>query len=195
MTKFILHGGFTSIPCENNDNYYKEIINSAGNPVKILLVYFAVEKDRWQEIFENHKELFLERAGDKKIEFTIASERVDEFIEQIKWCDVMFIRGGLTPVLQAQLEKVPNFEDLIKNKIIAGSSAGAMVFSKYYYDQDHDKIFEGMNILHVKLFTHYLTAGEYAATSGKDKLEKLKAYKEDLPTYAIPETEFLIIEK
>ena len=24
MTKYFLHGGMTGIPCENNDNYYKE---------------------------------------------------------------------------------------------------------------------------------------------------------------------------
>ena len=27
MTKYFLHGGMTGVSCENNDNYYKEIIN------------------------------------------------------------------------------------------------------------------------------------------------------------------------
>lgn len=194
-TKFILHGGMASIPCESNNNYYKEIINSVTGSVKILLVYFAAGKERWKELEKLHKNRFAAQAGGKEIEFQVASEKTDKFVEQIKWCDAMFIRGGLTPVLQAQLEKAPKFKDLIENKVIAGSSAGALVFAKYYYEQDYDKIFEGLDILHVKMITHYLTTGEYAATSGEDKLEKLKAHKEDLPTYAIPETEFIIVKK
>lgn len=185
----------TTIPCKNNNNYYKEIINSAAGPVKILLVYFAAAKERWEELEKQHRSRFAAQAGGKEIEFQVASEKADEFIKQIKWCDAMFIRGGLTPVLQAQLEKVSNFKELIKDKVVAGSSAGALVFTKYYYEQDYDKIFEGLGILPVKMITHYLSTGEYAATSGKDKLEKLKAYKENLPIYAIPETEFVIVNK
>ncbi|MFA6383536.1 MAG: Type 1 glutamine amidotransferase-like domain-containing protein [Parcubacteria group bacterium] len=195
MTKYILNGGMTRIPCESNDNFFKEIITSVKKPVKVLLVFFAAERKRWPELEEEHKEKFFSRANGKKIEFGIASVDVKKFIQQVGWCDVVYIRGGLTPVLQKQLEKVPNFKDLIKNKIVAGSSAGALVFAKYYYEQDYDKIFEGLGYLPVKMITHYLCSGEYAATSGKDKLKILENYKEKLPIYAIPETEFIIVEK
>jgi peptidase E len=195
MTKFILHGGMASLPCENNDKYYKEIINSASGPMKILLVYFAIGKERWSETFEKHKKLFLAQAGNKKIEFTMASRNTKELMRQIRSNDVVFIRGGDTLMLQRQLEKVENLEELLKNKIVAGSSAGALVFSKYYYDQDHDKILKGMDILPAKMITHYLSAGKYAATSGKDKLKKLEEYKEKLPVYGISETEYVIVEK
>lgn len=193
MTKFILHGGVTSRPCASNDNFYKEIISSTGNPMKILLVYFAREKSRWNAIFENHKKLFLEKARHKKIKFTIASEKEKEFAKQAENNDVVFIPGGSTSMLQEKLEKIYNFKKLIEDKIVAGSSAGALVFTKYYYDQDCDKIFEGLGILPVKMITHYLSTGEYAATIGKDKVEKLKAYKEDLPIYAIPEAHYAIL--
>jgi len=91
MTKFILHGGVTSRPCESNDNFYKEIINSVENP-KILLVYFAITEDRWSDIFSEHRKLFLDRAGDKKIEFTIASNDTEEFIKQIENSNIIFVR-------------------------------------------------------------------------------------------------------
>jgi peptidase E len=193
MTKFILHGGMTRIPCENNDKFYKEIISSVNEPVKVLLIFFAAQKERWAELDKEHREKFTERAGNKKIEFKIASEKVEDFVDQINWCDIVYIRGGDTPMLKRQLEKVSNFKDLIKDKIVAGSSAGALVFAKYYYEQDYDQIFEGLNFLHVKIIAHYLTKGEYAATSGKDKLKMLENYKEKLPVYAIPETEFIIV--
>jgi len=196
MTKFILHGGVASLPCENNDKYYKEIINSVSGPIKILLVYFSVEEDRWPEIFEKHKELFLAQAGDKKIEFMVASRDIKEFIKQIRDNNVIFIRGGDTLMLQGQLEKAANLEELLKGKVVAGSSAGALVFAKYYFDQDHDdKILKGLDILPVKMITHYLTTGKYAATSGENKLRKLENHKEKLPVYAIPETEYVIVKK
>lgn len=195
MTKFILHGGESGIPCESNDNYYKEIINSVVGPMKVLLVYFAVEKNRWVGLVQWHNDKFTEQANGKKIEFKVATDNTEEFSRQLRWCDVVYIRGGSTPMLQSQFEKVPNFKELIKDKVVAGSSAGALVFAKYWYDQDYDKVFDGLDVLSVKMITHYLSTGEYAATSGKDKLEKLKAHKEDLPIYAIPETEFVIVNK
>jgi peptidase E len=195
MTKYILHGGATGLPCENNDRYYREIINSASEVAKVLLVYFSVEESRWPEIFENHKKLFLAQAGNKKIEFTIASKNTDEFVNQVKSNDVVFIRGGNTLMLQRQLGKVANFERLLEGKTVAGSSAGALVFSRYYFDQDYDKMLEGLGILPVKMITHYLSDGKYAATSGKDRLRALENYKEKLPVYSIRETEYMIVEK
>lgn len=195
MTKYFLHGGMAGVPCENNEKFIEEIINSVESPVRILLVFFAAEKARWSQLEEGHKQRFLAKANGKKIEFKISIEQTDQFVEQIKWCNVVYIRGGSTLTLQKYLKKTPNFKDLIKNKTVAGSSAGALVFAKYYYDQDYDKIFEGLGYLHVKMITHYLCAGEYAVTSGKDKLKILEDYKEKLPVYAIRETEFVIIKK
>jgi peptidase E len=194
MTKYFLHGGMTGVPCENNDNYYKKILNSVSGTVKVLLVYFAAEKDRWDELSEQHQAKFMAQADEKKIEFEIASDNVGEFAKQVKWCDIVYIRGGSTPMLQTQLEKVSNLQELFEGKIVAGSSAGAIVFAKYYYDQDSDKIFEGLDMLHVKMITHYLSTGEYAATSGKDRLRMLEEYAESLPVYAIKETGFVVVE-
>ena len=45
------------------------------------------------------------------------------------------------------------------------------------------------------MITHYKSKGVYASTSGDDKLKMLKEYEEELPVYAIRETEFVIIDK
>ena len=185
MTKFILHGGVTSRPCQSNDNYYKEIVNSVDEP-RILLVYFAITEDRWLEVSDEHKKLFLERAGDKKIEFVIASKDTAEFIKQIQGNNIIFIRGGDTPMLQEALEKVPDLKKRIQGKVVAGASAGAIVLAKYYYDNDYNKIFEGLNIIPVKLITH-------SSVENENKRKELEAYSENLPVYAIPETEFIIL--
>lgn len=195
MTKYILHGGEAGKPCESNDKYFREIINSVGDPARILLIYFAVDEGRWEELAAFHRQRFLDQAGNKKIEFSVASLIPEEFVRQVKDNEALFIRGGETPKLQRILEQISNFKELSSNKVVAGSSAGAIVFSKYYYDQDHDQLFDGLNYLPVKMFTHYKSTGQYAATSGEDKLKMLEDYKEQLPVYAIRETEFVVVNK
>lgn len=193
MTKYFLHGGMTGVPCENNDNYYKEIMRSVSGPVKVLLVYFATENDKWNELAEWQKNKFMAQACGERIAFEIASDDVEKFAKQVKWCDIVYIRGGSTPMLQMQLERVSHLPELFKGKVVAGSSAGAIVLAKYYYDQDNDQIFEGLDLLHVKMITHYLSTGQYETTSKKDKLKILENYKEKMPVYAIKETEFITV--
>ncbi|MFA7208968.1 MAG: Type 1 glutamine amidotransferase-like domain-containing protein [Parcubacteria group bacterium] len=194
MTKYFLHGGMAGVPCESNDKYYKEILGSVSGPAKILLTYFAVEKERWAGLAGEHENKFEARADGREIGFQIASADPGEFAKQVEWCDVVYIRGGSTPMLQTQLEKVPDLQRLFESKVVAGSSAGALVFMKYYYDQDHDKILAGLDFLHAKMIAHYLSTGEYAATSGRDKLEMLEGYAEKLPVYAVKETEFVVVD-
>ena len=98
-------------------------------------------------------------------------------------------------MLQKKLEEVSNLKQLLEDKIVIGSSAGSLVFSRYYYDQDYDQVFNGLNFLNIKMITHYKSKGEYASTSGDDKLKMLEEYEEKLPVYAIRETEFVIIDK
>lgn len=45
-TKFILHGGFAKGEKQENDAFFKEILSTAPEEVKILLVYFAKEPNR-----------------------------------------------------------------------------------------------------------------------------------------------------
>lgn len=56
MTKFILHGGRTSKPVVSNKRFFREIVKSLKEPVKILMVCFAKEKNEWEESFEKDRE-------------------------------------------------------------------------------------------------------------------------------------------
>lgn len=159
----------------------------------MLLVFFAKSKDRWEELLHETKSFrFILARWD--IDYVLASADTVEFVEQLRKCDVVYFRGGNTPMLQKKLAKVLELRKLLENKIVIGSSAGSLVFAKYYYDQDYDQIFEGLNFLPVKMITHYKSTGEYAALSGDDKLKVLKDFSEELPVYAIREDEFSIID-
>lgn len=118
----------------------------------------------------------------------MASENIRDFSNQLKSADVVFLKGGITLSLYKILKKVPNLEKSFSGKIIAGSSAGALVLAKYYYDGDYDTYNEGLGILPIKMICHW---GEQRHS----KLEDLKKFGEKLEIYAIPEEKFVIYEK
>jgi len=188
MTKYILHGGYSSSPSIHNENFYKEMVKGLSEPVKILTAYFAVPKEKWEELLEDDKKKFFKFNPGTQMEFTIASDNIDTLINQIKSADIVYIRGGREPLVFEIFKKIDNLEELFKDKVAAGSSAGAYVFSKYFYSNDKDCIRQGTGILPIKTYCHYTE--EKAAN-----LQKLKEYKEDLEVHIIPDTEFIVIEK
>ena len=175
MTKFILHGGNTRLDNEDNKNFYNEVTKSAKN---ILCIYFAREKDKWEESFENDK---------KKTNFKnliLANEKGIE--DQIKEADTIWIRGGHTDILKEKLSKI-NFKKLIEGKTVAGSSAGVYVLVKYYFSNSKRYIGEGFGILNVKAFCHY-------TDEERESLEKLKQHKEKLETIILPDCKYVVVE-
>lgn len=171
-----------------------KLLNLIPKKSKVLVVFFARPKEDW-EMLQRKTRNFRFVFGRWDIDYILASDDIGEFVKQIKECGVIYFRGGNTPILQKKLEELSNLKQLLENKIVIGSSAGSLVFAKYYYDQDYDQIFKGLNFLNVKMIAHYKSKGKYAGTSGDDKLQILKEYKEELPVYAICETEFVIIDK
>ena len=190
MTKYILHGGKSRIDCENNRKFYKEIFNIDKKEINFLVVSFAKSKD--DRDFSEQLEKMKQLNPDKIIHFVQAVEK--EFVKQLKKADVVYLRGGSIKPLMHELEKI-DFKELIKNKIVAGSSAGFCVLAKYFYDNDFDTIGEGLGILPVKAFTHFGLPNQYDYDFDKE-LKHLQDYKieENLPTIALRETEFIIQE-
>jgi peptidase E len=194
MTKLILHGGMTNIPNIHNKKFYQEMLRAAkGRP--ILACYYSRPYKEWKYLLKSDIERMKKSVGRKKFEIIVASKNVDKFLKQLSEAEAVYFRGGITLKLINKLEGAKReLKKEFSGKVVFGSSAGALFLAKYYYDQDHDKIFNGFNFLPVKIITHYLCSGQYAATSGEDKFKMLDEYKEKLPVYAIPETEFRVVE-
>jgi len=189
MIKYILHGGYTSNPSESNKQFYAEMVPDLERPVSLLLVYFSRKREEWQQLFEQDKKHFLERATFKAPpEFILADDNPEKFIEQVKSADTIYMRGGGEFHLIEFMKGIKNTKELFEGKIISGSSMGAYAISKYYYSNDEDKFKEGAGILPIKAFAHY-------DESKLDKLKKLKDFGEDLKVYTIPDEQFVIIEE
>ena len=185
MTKYILHGGKTSEPYESNQNFFREIAAGLAEPIKVLIVQFAREEEKWPEQFEWEKGKF--GFLKKRIEFTPADPDLEVFRAQVARADAVFLIGGDTQLLYEKLKNIENISELFRGKTIAGSSAGANVLAKYYYSNDYLRPEDGLGILPIKAFVHYSDA-EF-----KDALGELKNYKENLEIKTIPEKEFIIM--
>ena len=185
MTKFILHGGETSRDSVNNVNFFKEMLVGFSGEVKVICAYFSRPKEQWEGLLESDKKRFEAVLGGRKLKLEIANDNLGIFEEQVKEADVLYFRGGSNELLEERLKGIKNLKELLKDRVVAGSSAGASLLSRYYFTRSKNRIEEGLGIIQIKVFVHYLESYE-------NNLEKLRKYKEELETITIPETEFVV---
>ncbi len=187
MTKYILHGGQSIKDNPRNMEFFSEILKDMNSPTTILMVYFSREQVKRKILFETHKKLFKKSCPNQKIMFLYASDNPDEFREQVKKSQIMFIEGGSSLRLLDHLKQLPDIRKLIQNmEVYVGSSAGASLVVKYSYPSTRDQIEERLGLLLIKLINHY-------DESKKNRLKKLKSLHPELKTYALQECEFVVL--
>ncbi|MDP2669020.1 MAG: Type 1 glutamine amidotransferase-like domain-containing protein [bacterium] len=157
-TKFILHGGYAGRSNAENDDFFKEILKDAPQSAKILLVYFAKEKDEYYRMQAEDETQFEKNKGEHDISFEIASP--ETFLQQIEQTDIIYLHGGNTSRLLVELRKYPNLMDIINGKVVAGESAGAYALSSCFYSKTEGGIFKGLGFVSVKTICHYIGENE-----------------------------------
>lgn len=188
MTKYFLHGGATSKKEGHNNEFFKAVLGDFPERAKILLVYFASERERWESVFQNDQQNFSSNSPGKKLEFVLANDSPEIFERQVKTADVIYIRGGSSSMLLKTMRKFPHFKEWVKEKVYAGSSAGASMLARYYYPLHGHRVEKSLGILPIKVINHW-------DESKRDRLEALKKHGEDLPVYPLPETGFVVLER
>lgn len=181
MTKFILHGGNTSTPNSSNNKFFTEIIKDVPDRGHILIIYFARKKEDYNDLFARDKVNFLSHARNKELELVVAKK--EQFVNQLKEADAIYMRGGDTFRLLEAL-KHSDFTKNIKDKIVAGSSAGAYVLSRYFFSKSTNDIHEGLGLLPIKVICHY--------NGNREILDKLKVFGDDLEVVLLKDYEFKI---
>ncbi|MGD9276043.1 MAG: Type 1 glutamine amidotransferase-like domain-containing protein [Candidatus Pacearchaeota archaeon] len=187
-TTYILHGGNTGVPCARNFELYKELARQTPDKGKILFMFFAIDKEKWEPSLEHNKNSFQKTKTTKKFNLEIANPKTEKLIEQINSTDTIYICGGNDDWLKKPLEKINNLEKLLKGKTIMGCSAGANILSKYFYRNSKQRVENGLGIIPIKVFCHY-------NKNKKEKLKELKSYGKNFPIYTIPEEDFIILER
>ena len=171
LTKFILHGGYADHINEKNDKFFQEILNVEKSKLKILLVYFAKDISRYNELKEKNINQFNRSKGEKDLELEVAYE--DRFVEQVKNSDIVYLHGGDNLKLLKFLEKYDGLEELFRGKVIAGESAGAYVLSVCFYDKIGERLIEGLGFTPVKTICHYRGENQEKLEQCPKDLEKL----------------------
>jgi len=175
-TKYILHGGSALDENEMNDGFFKEILLSEKDDLKILIIPFAIGEKEFKidlavsqfKKNSNGKELYFEAGKRESLE------------QQIKSSDIIYFIGGKTLKLLAVLADYKNLSELFKGKIVAGESAGAYVLSSCFYSESIDICSEGLKLVPVKTICHY---------DGKNR-DRLKNCSNDLEELILKDYEF-----
>ena len=186
MTKFILHGGGEAQGGVEHDDFFREIIDNLPRKAKVLCVYFAVPDELVKEKYRVYVDFFSRNNHDgKEIELKIANK--ENFIDEIRRADTVYFRGGETDLLLEAIKKYPDFEkEILKKKVVAGSSAGVYFLSNHALSSSSEVIYEGLGILPIKVNCHY-------TDEKKEKLKALDRYPEEL--LLLEEGEYEIIER
>ena len=174
------------MPLEGNNLFYRSVVSDLHEPVKLLLVYYSRENQEVPKLFAQDKENFSLKSVGKKVQLSIADFDPTVFREQIKDADALYVRGGNTFKLIDTVKQVVDFIDLLEGKVYSGSSAGMYLVCRYFYENDFNKIGEGLGVFQVKGLAHW--------KDQQDILNKLKAEGEDLPILKLAEGEYKIFE-
>ena len=142
-TKFILSGGYADHLNEENNKFFREILNTEKKELKILLVIFAKEREVWPELKEKMVSQFERNKEDKKLSYEIAEE--DNFVNQCRETDIIYMHGGKTLKLLEFLRKFPDLKDYYQQRqpfYILGAILGRLWFLLLYEAHPFFLIFE-----------------------------------------------------
>lgn len=195
MTKYILNSGGLSNQPELTKKFDKEIVKDLGKNPKILFCLFAVPREDWADRFEKYRKRFVQNVAPEVMpEIELAFP--DKFVEQVSNTDALIITGGDDHLLKYWLSEF-DIPKIWEGKVVASSSAGSDALSKYYWTCDWRQNLDGFNILPIKFLPHFKSA--FGATDPRGPIDwdtayqELRAYKEDLPIYALEEGQYVII--
>ena len=185
-TTFLLHGGRLRLKDNRNDDYFRRLTRDLKDGDTLLEIPFARHtKEDQLEIFEKEKSWVLAQT-DKNIKVVMANRA--DLIEQIKQSKAVHITGGRSPDLVHDLQQYPEFLSSLSGKIVGGSSAGACLFSAYYWYGEQGEVVEGLGTLPLALLVHY-GSKEFHATN--TELDKLKSFAKNLELLTLEEAEWV----
>jgi peptidase E len=181
-TTFLLHGGRLKLKDDRNDSYFRTLTEDLSDGDQVLFIGFARrDEDDRMEVYEREKQFFLAQAIS---DIHIVNATYDTFIEQVSAAKVIHITGGQAPELIKDIQRYPAFMSSIRGKVIGGSSAGACLFSTYYFYDDNQGVLEGLGTLPIRLRVHSDNP-EYGSI--EQSIALLETYPQDLELVKIEE--------
>jgi cyanophycinase-like exopeptidase len=182
MTKYILYGGGCDLkPAKLS--FLRELTLGFSHTVHLLLVYFARPESEFVESTAIDQADIFNQSETDKIEFMTAN--IQDFAAQTDWADVVYFAGGDTQRLYQSLFNIPKLSTLIKDKVIAGSSAGVHVLAAQYYSKSSRAVDDGFGLLPLKILCHYDSKTDASI------ITTLSNQKKQLPLLALAEYQWV----
>ena len=185
MTHFFLHGWKATIDSEKNKKFFQTLCRYGKN---ILIFPFGF--DREEEWYIEYENRFIENSLDKKLSVVCAHRDTPSLIEQIRNSDILFFSGGKPYKHFDVINTIEQFKELIKEKIIAGTSWWAIMRAQAYYSANAENCREGNGYIPIKLIAHRWS-DKHPWISWEEREKLLDTFWEKLPIYTIPEQEYI----
>jgi hypothetical protein len=173
VTKYILAGGNDRDSVEYGQNLTAEILKTLTGDISVLSCFFSQPNENWQERISAFEPWFRENLG-QNIRYVIASEAA--FLNQIREADVIYLHGGDDDLLIGKLKNYPTLAASFKNKIVIGSSAGAISLAKKSWSCDSRTIVDGLGLVPTNTIVHF--DSDYALKRGLEPIDWKKAEAE-----------------
>lgn len=184
MTHFFLHGWRTWVHSDTNIQFFQKLCTYGNN---ILIFPFGL--DNQEEWYTEYKERFTLHNPEKQLSIVCAHRDTQELIKQIETSDILFFSGGRPYNHFEVIDTIENFKELIKDKIIAGSSGWAIMRSYAYYSSNAEHTGQWNSFLPIKIIAHRWANKPWLSWEERKKI--LENFWEKLPIYTIPEQEFI----
>lgn len=149
-TKYILAGGLDRAHPEYWDNLGKEL--DIEKPIRLLSCFFSQPKDDWKDKFKGFEPFFKRAFGDDVVCMLAG---VEDFLEQVKKCDVLYLHGGSSHRLKSVLIHYGDLKPHFKDKVVIGSSAGANYLSKIGWSPSLHEPIQGSGTVPLNVVVHY----------------------------------------
>lgn len=151
MTTFFLDGGYGEKI--GGEAYQQQLAKFVDEP--ILYLGFALPDLKRRR--EKMTDLFTHSARftNKPFNYIISSETADKLAAELKQHSIWVIGGGLAKTYVKIFKQIFNLDQLLQNKIIFGSSAGAVMWAHWFYETDRDKLEPGLGIIPYNILVHY----------------------------------------
>lgn len=190
-TKYILAGGYMHKAADGGKAFVEELVRGFEGPVKILECAFARERSEWQAAYEKDIALFTRNAPVREFAFQLADETT--LLEQIRWADVVYLRGGShEDRLIAVLTATPGWTEALEGKTLVGASAGADVMAVSSYNLDELALHDGLGVVPVKCIPHFGSDYNAPNIDWGAAVALLDAYGPPLPIAKVPEGGFQV---
>ncbi len=195
MIHFFLNWGKNSPDTEQNKFFFQTAF-AQWNSVLIFPFSEGTEKDivfdqnAEHEMFEKWSNIINRYNVDKHLQFTCACRDIPTLIEQIKSNDILFFCWGKAQKHLEITNTIPDFRNLLENKIIVGNSAGSQMWSKNYYHPKTETVKQWNGFLPIKMMVHWW-ANKDSWLLDEEREKLLDNYWEKLPIYKIPEQEYI----